>query len=120
VVVADIYSESPHAGRGGWTWYTGSAGWLYRIALEVLLGFQLRGDRVNIHPRIPSDWKQFEITFRYRSTSYHIVVQNSDERSSNFDSITIDGIDQAQFRLVDDGKQHEVIVQSTARQRESS
>lgn len=112
VVAADIYSESPHAGRGGWTWYTGSAGWLYRAALEAILGFRLRGDRLIIDPCIPSDWKQFEITFRFRSATYHIAVENPRMQQRGFGVVSLDGqpLSDPFVRLADDGVRHEVRV----------
>ncbi|HEY2157117.1 MAG TPA: glycosyl hydrolase family 65 protein, partial [Isosphaeraceae bacterium] len=74
VVVADVYSRPPHVGRGGWTWYTGSASWLWRVAVEDVLGFRLRGDRLIIEPCLPTDWAGFELTYRYRSATYRVVV----------------------------------------------
>ena len=76
VVCADLYSEPPHVGRGGWTWYTGSAGWMYRVALEGLLGFRLQGANLALDPCIPRSWPGFEIAFRYRSARYEIAVEN--------------------------------------------
>ena len=76
VACADVYSMPPHVGRGGWTWYTGSAGWMYRAGLEWMLGFRLRGEKLLIDPCIPSGWRGFEITFRYRSARYEIAVEN--------------------------------------------
>jgi cyclic beta-1,2-glucan synthetase len=113
VVVADIYSEPPHRGRGGWTWYTGSAGWLYRVALEAILGLRLRGNSLIIDPRIPSDWKQFEVTVRLRSATYHVVAENPDGRQHGFHVATIDGKAHTQLILVNDGQTHEVVVRST-------
>src|SRR5262249_51137425 len=77
VVAGDIYSRPPHVGRGGWTWYTGSAAWLYRTILETILGLHRRGDRLVVDPRIPPEWPDFEIVYRFRSASYRIAVQNS-------------------------------------------
>ena len=76
VVAADVYSEPPHVGRGGWTWYTGSAAWLYRAGLESILGFRLRGARLEIDPCIPRAWPGFAITFRYRTARYEIAIEN--------------------------------------------
>lgn len=76
VVAADVYSEPPHAGRGGWTWYTGSAGWMYRAGLESILGFRRRGSRLVVDPCIPRAWPGFTIAFRRRSTRYDIAVEN--------------------------------------------
>jgi cyclic beta-1,2-glucan synthetase len=112
VVVADIYSEPPHVGRGGWTWYTGSAGWLYRVGLETLLGFQLRGNRLLIDPCIDRDWREFEITHHHRSATYHIVVKNPDGVEKGVRSVTVDGNPQGAdgIELLDDGRRHEVVV----------
>ena len=76
VIAADVYSVAPHAGRGGWTWYTGSAGWMYRAGLEWILGFHLQGRRLRLAPCIPAHWPGFEIAFRYRTTRYDIQVEN--------------------------------------------
>ena len=76
VVAADIYSHSQHIGRGGWTWYTGAAGWMYRSALEYILGFQKTGDTLKIEPCIPKNWSEFEINYRYLETVYRIKVEN--------------------------------------------
>jgi len=81
-VAADVYSLEGQTGRGGWTWYTGSAGWMYRIWLEEVLGFQLRGDQLTMRPAIPADWPGFVLTFRYHSTVYRIEVTNGGERST--------------------------------------
>ena len=76
-VAADVYSNPQHVGRGGWTWYTGAAGWLYRAALENILGFTKYGDTLSIEPCIPREWKEFEIAYRYKSTMYSIKVEKS-------------------------------------------
>ena len=79
VVAADVYGAPPHTGRGGWTWYTGSAAWLYRTGLEAILGFHLRGSRLQIVPCVPAGWPGYEITYRYGAGIYHVVVDNSGE-----------------------------------------
>jgi cyclic beta-1,2-glucan synthetase len=113
VVVADVYSQPPHVGRGGWTWYTGSAGWLYRVALENLLGFQLRGNRLSFRPCISGNWPQFEITYRYRSTPYHITVLNPHGLEQGTPHLTLDRqeLSEDTLELVDDRKRHEVRVE---------
>jgi cyclic beta-1,2-glucan synthetase len=80
-VAADVYSVEKQTGRGGWSWYTGSAGWMYRVWLEEVLGFKLRGNRLTIQPTIPDDWPGYAIDFRYGRTAYHIEVDNSLEGS---------------------------------------
>ena len=82
VVAADIYSVAPHVGRGGWTWYTGSAGWMYRAGLESILGFHLQGNRLRLEPCIPAHWPGFEIAFKYRTSRYEIRVENPAPRQS--------------------------------------
>ncbi|RPJ59636.1 MAG: hypothetical protein EHM23_13430, partial [Acidobacteria bacterium] len=74
VVAADVYALPPHTGRGGWTWYTGSAGWMYRLIVESLLGLRLEVDKLRFAPCLPADWKQFKLHYRYRETVYHIAV----------------------------------------------
>jgi cyclic beta-1,2-glucan synthetase len=74
VVAADVYAASAHVGRGGWTWYTGSAGWMYRLILESLLGLRLDVDKLRFEPCLPAHWPSFRIHYRYRETQYHIVV----------------------------------------------
>jgi cyclic beta-1,2-glucan synthetase len=112
IVAADVYSQPPHVGRGGWTWYTGSAGWLYRIALETILGFHLRGTTLQIKPCIAADWPRFEITYRYRSAVYHIVVENPHSVQRGVQSVELDGqaLPEKKIELVNDAKTHEVRV----------
>ena len=75
-MAADVYAEPPHVGRGGWTWYTGSAGWMYQAGVEWILGFRLRGTTLMLDPCIPRAWPGYEIDFRYHSARYEIVVEN--------------------------------------------
>ncbi len=74
VMCADIYGAPPHAGRGGWTWYTGAAGWMYRLAVETLLGLHLEVDTLRLAPRVPAEWESYKIHYRYRETFYHITL----------------------------------------------
>ena len=76
VIAADVYSLPPHTGRGGWTWYTGSAGWMYRLILETLLGVELAVDELRFTPKVPLDWKTFKLDYRHRETLYHITCIN--------------------------------------------
>ena len=113
VVAADVYSQAPHVGRGGWTWYTGSAGWLYTAALEWILGFRLRGSRLLIDPCIPRGWSEFSIDYRHRSARYSITVENPRGVSRGVSHVTIDDAeleDVASIPLVDDGQMHRVRV----------
>jgi cellobiose phosphorylase len=114
VVAADVYALLPHTGRGGWTWYTGSAGWMYRLILESLLGLTLEKDKLCIAPCIPADWETFKVHYRYRDTVYHItVLQPSD---GSVASVTVDGVEQSDtaISLVDDHQEHAVEVRIPA------
>ena len=109
VVAADVYAETPHVGRGGWTWYTGSAGWMYRAGLESLLGFRVRGGRLLIDPCIPRAWPGFSITFRHRSARYDVVVENPEGVSRGVSRLELDGrlvAGSAEVVLADDGAAH--------------
>jgi cellobiose phosphorylase len=115
VAVADVYALAPHAGRGGWTWYTGSAGWMYRLVAESLLGLRLEVDRLYFTPCFPAEWKEFKLHYRYRETYYHITVRRPEvEADEEIDasSVTIDGVtqDDAFIALVDDRREHRVEV----------
>jgi cyclic beta-1,2-glucan synthetase len=113
VAAADVYSESPHVGRGGWTWYTGSAGWMYRAGVEWILGFRLRGARLSIDPCIPRAWRDFAISFRYHSSRYEIEVSNPDGVSKGVARLSVDGValdPGSEVDLVDDGSTHHVQV----------
>ncbi len=109
VVAADVYALSPHTGRGGWSWYTGSAGWMYRLILETLLGMTLEKDKLRLAPCIPAEWTTYTADYRYRDTTYHITVTQSE--STDVDAeLTVDGIaqDEPAIPLVDDGATHAV------------
>ncbi len=114
VMAADVYAEPPHVGRGGWTWYTGSAGWMYQAGVESILGFRLRGATLLLEPCIPRAWPGFEIDFRYHSARYEIVVDNPHGVSRGVVSTELDGLvltgDGAAIPLVDDGVTHHVRV----------
>ena len=114
VMAADVYTEPPHVGRGGWTWYTGSAGWMYQAGLESILGFRLRGTTLMIDPCIPRAWPRYEIDFRYHSAIYTIVVENPKGVSRGVASAELDGVplagEGASVPLTDDGATHHVRV----------
>jgi cyclic beta-1,2-glucan synthetase len=119
VVAADVYAMRGNEGRGGWTWYTGSASWSYRVALEGVLGFQKRGDRLQIDPCIPSNWTGFTIEYRYGESTYAIEVRNPDRVSRGVATLAVDGVVSADgtVALINDGSRHAVIIvlgQSTA------
>ncbi len=113
VVAADVYSVAPHSGRGGWTWYTGSASWLYRLGIEAILGLTRRGDQLAINPCIPSDWLSYEATYRDGETVYSIHVRNPQGVNRGIVEIKLDGSVLAEgcVPLLQDGGQHEVHVE---------
>jgi cellobiose phosphorylase len=111
VVSADIYALSPHTGRGGWTWYTGSAGWMYRLIVESLLGLRLEVDKLHLAPCLPADWEAFKVHYRYRETVYHIdVLQTTEDKGEGI--VTVDGVERRDraIPLVDDRQEHSVEV----------
>jgi len=112
VIAADVYAVAPHIGRGGWTWYTGSAGWMYRLIIESLLGLKLENNRLIIEPCIPREWKAFKIHYRYRETVYHINITCMPTGNKGI-IITVDGIkqDDAGIPLNNDTQDHQVEVQ---------
>ena len=109
---ADVYGAPPHTGRGGWTWYTGSASWLYRVALEAILGFRLAGDTLRFEPCVPPGWPGYEITYRYGSATYRIRVENPAGTGRGVRSVTVDGqpVPGGMVPLRDDGRTHDVRV----------
>jgi cellobiose phosphorylase len=111
VIAADVYALSPHIGRGGWTWYTGSAGWMYRLILESLLGLRLETDKLYIDPCLPSDWVSFKIHYRYRETIFRITVTQLHEENANL-IIMVDGVEchDKFISLVDDRQEHLVEI----------
>ncbi len=111
VVTADVYALSPHTGRGGWTWYTGSAGWMYRLIVESLLGLRLEVDKLRFTPCLPPDWPGFTMHYRYRETVYHISVQQAPAEDGGT-RVTLDGVDHPDnsIPLVDDRQEHYVAV----------
>jgi cellobiose phosphorylase len=117
VVSADVYSVDPHIGRGGWTWYTGSAAWLYRAGLEAVLGFHLSGDTLRIDPCIPKTWPGFELAYQHRGqqhvSRYDITVKNPHAVCAGVVAIDMDGqtLDHADaVALIDDGQTHQLLV----------
>ena len=112
VIAADIYSEPPHTGRGGWTWYTGSSGWMYRLGIEAILGITRIGKSLTINPCIPRDWPGFKVDYRFGTTHYKISVENPNGVNRGLQQILVDGklLPDNLMPLVDDGQQHEVHV----------
>jgi cyclic beta-1,2-glucan synthetase len=119
VIAADVYGEPPHVGRGGWTWYTGSAGWMYRVALESLLGFRVKdGAFIELQPCIPAEWPEFVIRYRHpvSATQYTISVKKPNNTLGRVLGAEMDGqvlsVEQgvARIPLLSDGRHHEVVV----------
>jgi cellobiose phosphorylase len=115
VVAADVYALAPHVGRGGWSWYTGSAGWMYRLIVESLLGLRREGDRLHLLPCLPPAWPEVAIQYRYRGTTYHITVRqglDSVLEAGAGVGIGLDGVDQPEgaIVLVDDHRDHRVEI----------
>jgi cyclic beta-1,2-glucan synthetase len=111
-LVADIYSVAPHVGRGGWSWYTGSAGWMQRVGVEGILGLRIEDTTLHIEPCIPHLWPGFTATITWRTTHYTIAVDNPSHVSKGVDTITLDGtrLPKAIVKLTDDGGVHMVDV----------
>jgi cellobiose phosphorylase len=112
VVAADIYSVEPHLGRGGWTWYTGAAGWMYRLIIESLLGINLKLNKLSFTPCLPVTWKSFKIHYRYHETFYHIVFTQTGN-GRNAVKVVLDGIEQNDLSITlnDDRKDHSAEVE---------
>ena len=112
VVAADVYAESPHTRRGGWTWYTGAAGWLYQAGIENVLGLRVRAGKLSFHPCIPGAWRNYEMTLRYKSCIYKIFVENPHSVSCTVANIELNGQSHADpiVTLCDDGSTHNIRV----------
>jgi len=98
VISADVYATPPHAGRGGWSWYTGAAAWFYRVGIEDLLGFKKYGDTLYITPCVPENWKEYKICYKYKNTLYNITIKRTGEAGNN------------KIDLIDDGATHEILI----------
>jgi cyclic beta-1,2-glucan synthetase len=112
VVAADVYTAEGQAGRGGWTWYTGSASWMYRVGIETLLGVTRRGDRLTIAPRVPDEWPEVAIEYRCGGAVYAIVVTAPARVGREGGRVTVDGVPSPDGTIVlrDDGARHDVRV----------
>jgi cellobiose phosphorylase len=107
VMAADIYAVAPHTGRGGWTWYTGSAGWMYRLIIESLLGLRLEVDQLHFAPCFPADWTAFKVHYRFKETVYHITVTRPADQHGEM-TVTMDGVrhDGKTIPMVNDLQEH--------------
>ena len=110
-IPADIYSAENLAGRGGWTWYTGSSSWFYKIGLENILGFKIQKNKLTINPCIPKEWKEYSIKYRYRKTIYNIKVKNL-SKSNKIQTIYLNNeeIGEENIKLIDNGKINEIVI----------
>ncbi|MES2070855.1 MAG: glucoamylase family protein [Pseudomonadota bacterium] len=124
VIAADVYAVAPHTGRGGWTWYTGSSGWMYRLIVESLLGLNLKVDKLSIQPCLPADWVSFKLAYRYQDTRYQIVVVQLESSGPALGAndavqleVIVDGVLQSspEIHLVNDREEHQVAVRIPAR-----
>ena len=116
VIAADVYALAPHTGRGGWSWYTGSAGWMYRLIVESLLGVTLEGNGLRFAPCLPADWTAFTMRYRYRETPYDITVRQTLAavgEAMRPTTVTVDGVAQSDsaVHLIDDHATHQVVVE---------
>jgi cellobiose phosphorylase len=111
-MAADLYSEPPHTGRGGWSWYTGAAGWMYRAGIEFMLGFKLRGHEILIDPCIPEQWRSFKIRYRAKRSVYEFVIDNPQGVARGVLRVEFDGkeLPGLTIPLVDDAAAHSVRV----------
>jgi cyclic beta-1,2-glucan synthetase len=112
VVAADVYAAPGHVGRGGWTWYTGSAAWMYRIGVESILGVTRHGATLHVAPCIPSSWPRYELGYRHGAGRYRITVENPEGLSGGVARLELDGVllPSDAIPLLDDGADHEVRV----------
>jgi cyclic beta-1,2-glucan synthetase len=112
VVAGDVYARAPHAGRAGWSWYTGAAAWMYRAGLESMLGLRRHGDTFSIDPCIPASWPDYEISWRVQRTRYLIAVTNPERQCRGVLTASLDdvAIDAGAIPLVDDGRTHHVRI----------
>jgi cyclic beta-1,2-glucan synthetase len=110
VVAADVYTAASQLGRGGWTWYTGSASWMYRVGLEAIVGLHKRGDRLEIRPCVPVAWPSLTITYRYGESTYELYVERPGAIRNDTPDVEIDGrrAEDGQITLIDDGKAHRI------------
>jgi cellobiose phosphorylase len=113
VVSADVYALAPHTGRGGWSWYTGSAGWTYRLYVESLLGVIREADRLRFAPCLPAGWTECSVRYRFGATTYAISLRQApraDGRAAT--TVMLDDVVQpdSSVALVDDGVEHRVVV----------
>lgn len=113
VIAADIYGTSNLAGRGGWTWYTGSSSWFYKAGVEYILGFKIQNNILKIEPCIPRDWKEFSMRYKFGRSIYNIKVKNLNGKNYGVSKFMVNGeiVQDKSVRLVDDGNIYEIEVE---------
>lgn len=109
---ADVYSAGGLEGRGGWNWYTGASGWYIKAVIEYVIGFKIKNNCITIEPSIPQNWKEFNINYKYKTSTYIIKIKNPDEKSKGVSKFILDGtqIIEKRAKLQNDGKIHIIEV----------
>src|SRR5262249_33945507 len=112
VLAGDVYDNPDHRGRGGWSWYTGSAGWYYRVAVESVLGIGLRGNRLTVRPRVAGQWPEYTVRLRYKSATYAVRAEGPFPAEAAARELWADGVrvEGNELELSDDGREHDVRV----------
>ena len=110
VISADVYGGTDLLGRGGWTWYTGSSSWYYRAGIEYILGLKIEEGKLKVETCIPSDWKEYSIQYKYKNTLYNIKVKNLNGKNTGVEKIFVNGKEQKEIELVDNGQIFEIEV----------
>ncbi len=113
VIAADIYGQGNLAGRGGWTWYTGSGSWMYEAGIKYLLGLRIQKGILTLKPCIPSDWKEYSFRYQYGNTIYHVVVKNPNGQNTGIRKFVVDGqeVEEKQLQLTKNGGVHHIEVE---------
>ena len=111
-IAADIYGAESLAGRGGWTWYTGSSSWFYKAGIENILGLVIKNNRLRIEPCIPKEWKEYKIKYRYKNSIYNITVKNERGKNTGVDKFFLNGVEveEKEIALSDDGGIYEIEI----------
>ena len=112
VLPADVYSAKGLEGRGGWNWYTGASGWYIKAFIEYIIGFKIKNNYITLEPSIPKDWKEFSISYKYKTSNYFVKIKNPREKTSGVDRFILDGVDipEKRVKLQNDGKFHNIEI----------
>ena len=113
VIAADIYGAENLAGRGGWTWYTGSSSWFYKAGIEYILGIKIKNNTLKISPCIPKDWKEYSARYKYGRTIYNIIIKNKNTQNQEPQKFLLNGeqIPNKEIKLTNDGSINEIIIE---------